>query len=86
MFSSVLVDSLCALHARPWAAINRHKPITEIWLARRLRAFGIASHTLRLNGIGANGYALADFTQVFATLLHPKPSQPILNPSTVMTA
>jgi putative DNA primase/helicase len=74
MFSSVLVDSLCALPGRLWTTINRQKPITEIWLARRLRAFGIASHPLRINGARANGYALADFAETFASLLDGKSS------------
>ena len=48
-----------------WLKANRgNKPITERWLANRLRRFGIASQTLRVEDRQAKGYALADFRAI----------------------
>jgi hypothetical protein len=42
---------------------------TERWLANRLRRFGIASQTMRVEDRQAKGYALADFREAFAKYL-----------------
>ncbi len=65
MFSKTLVESLCAMSDRQWPEAHRGKPITETWLARRLRAFGISSRTLRIGDNRAKGYELADFAETF---------------------
>ena len=73
LFSWTLVDSLCALPARPWSEAKAEngsvRPINEAWLARQLRRFGVRSRTLRLDGQKAKGYELADFTEPFAKFL-----------------
>jgi uncharacterized protein DUF3631 len=65
MFSKMLVETLCAMTDRAWPEANKGKPITETWLARRLRAFGISSRTLRIGDNRAKGYELADFAETF---------------------
>jgi hypothetical protein len=71
-----IVASLCALPNRPWSAVTRDngspKPISEAWLSRQLRPFGVRSRTLRINGVKAKGYELADFVEAFANHLDAK--------------
>ena len=69
MFSKALVDALCAMTDRPWPEAHRGKPITETWLARRLRAFGINPRTLRIGTDRAKGYEAADFNGAFERYL-----------------
>ena len=52
-----------------WPEAHRGRPITETWLARRLRGFGINSRTLRIGDNRAKGYELADFTEAFERYL-----------------
>jgi len=65
MFSKDLVRALCVRSHRPWSEANRGKPITETWLAHRLRAFGLHSKDLRIAEDHAKGYEAADFTEAF---------------------
>jgi putative DNA primase/helicase len=68
--SKELVRELCSVPDSPWTEANRgSKPITERWLANRLRQYGIASQTLRIGERVAKGYALADFKEAFAKYL-----------------
>jgi hypothetical protein len=69
IFSKSLVETLCAMSDRQWPEAHRGKPITETWLAHRLRAFGISSRTLRIGDNRAKGYELADFTEIFERYL-----------------
>lgn len=69
IFSKSLVETLCAMTDRPWLEAHKAKPITETWLAHRLRAFGISSRTLRIGDNRAKGYELADFTEAFERYL-----------------
>jgi hypothetical protein len=65
MFSRNLVESLSKMTERPWPEIQRGKPITERWLARKLAHFGIHSKTLRIGEERAKGYETAHFTEAF---------------------
>jgi hypothetical protein len=69
MFSKTLVETLCAMTDSQWPEAHRGKPITENWLARRLRAFGISSRTLRIGDDRAKGYELAEFAEAFERYL-----------------
>jgi hypothetical protein len=69
MFSKTLIETLCGMSDRQWPEAHRGKPITESWLARRLRSFGITSKTLRIGDNRAKGYELADFTEAFERYL-----------------
>jgi putative DNA primase/helicase len=62
LFSSALVDSLCAIPCRPWSGSGgAGKAMSETWLARRLSPLGIRSQTMRIGRQRARGYMLADF-------------------------
>jgi len=69
VFSKSLVDSLCAMSDRPWPEANRGRPITEVWLARRLHSFGIKPRTHRIGDNRAKGYGAADFAAAFERYL-----------------
>ena len=71
IFSKSLVETLCGMTDRQWPEAHRGKPITETWLAHRLRAFGINSRTLRIGERRAKGYESADFTEAFGRYLPP---------------
>ncbi len=71
MFSKKLVESLCALTDRPWPEAHKGRPITEAWLARRLRSFGLASRNTRHGTEQAKGYAIEDFGEAFERYLPP---------------
>ena len=49
MFSKSIVEGLRAMTDQPWPEAPHGKPITETWLARRLRSFRISPHTLRID-------------------------------------
>jgi putative DNA primase/helicase len=61
MFSKSLVESLLAMSDHPWPEAHKGRPITETWLARRLRSFSVQPHTLRIADERAKGYEIADF-------------------------
>jgi putative DNA primase/helicase len=65
-----LVRYLCSLPENPWLEANRGgRPITDNWLAARLRGFGICSRGLRLGEQVFRGYDKADFAEAFARYL-----------------
>jgi putative DNA primase/helicase len=66
VFSEQLVKKLVAMTDRPWPEANRGKPVTETWLANRLRPFRILPKTIRIEPGRAKGYKLADFKEAFA--------------------
>lgn len=72
IFSRVLVDKLCAMTDRPWPEARRGAEISEVWLARHLKDFGIKPKTLRIEPRRAKGYELADFSEAFERYL-PQP-------------
>jgi hypothetical protein len=69
IFSKTLIENLCAKNDRPWPEAHRGKQISETWLARRLRDFGINSRTLRIGDARAKGYETADFADAFERYL-----------------
>lgn len=69
IFSKILVEELIAMSDHPWGEINHGKSITERWLARKLRPFGILPNTLRLETGRAKGYELDRLTESFSRYL-----------------
>jgi hypothetical protein len=69
IFSITLVENLCAKSDRPWPEANRGKQISDTWLARRLRDFGIKSRTLRIGNKRLKGYEISDFADAFERYL-----------------
>jgi putative DNA primase/helicase len=69
IYSRVLIGKLTSMTDRPWPEINKGKPISETWLARQLRSFGISPKDIRINPDHAKGYERASFDQTFARYL-----------------
>ena len=69
MFSKSLVEALCAMTDRPWPEAHKGKSISETWLARRLRTFGVSSKTLRIADGRGKGYEATDFAEAFERYL-----------------
>lgn len=68
--SSEIINMLTAMTDKPWPEAHRGKPISEVWLARRLKAFEIHSRKLRLPGESPRqGYFLEDFEEAFERYL-----------------
>lgn len=65
VFSKDLVVLLAQLKERPWPDVCRGKPITERWLASKLRPFKIASGNIRIDEEQAKGYEAAHFKEAF---------------------
>jgi putative DNA primase/helicase len=81
IFSKKLVEALIAMSDRPWPEAKgvHGKPITETWLANRLRAFGVHPKTMRVETERAKGYAREEFSEAFARFL-PEPPQQAVTP------
>jgi len=65
LFTRDLLGSLNSSTGRPWAEMYRGKEITDRWLARQLRPYGVRTRTVWLGEKHAKGYFQADFTEVF---------------------
>jgi hypothetical protein len=70
LLSKELVRTLCSMKERPWPEARNGNEITENWLARRLRPFGITPKTLRTKTERAKGYERGDFLDAFERYLH----------------
>jgi len=68
-----LIGLLCDDEEKPWATFNRGKPITPRQVARRLREYGIHSHTVRIGVDTAKGYVIDQFTESFSRYLRLPP-------------
>jgi putative DNA primase/helicase len=82
MFSQTLVEKLVALTDRPWVEARRDKPVTENWLARRLRPFGVVPKSIRIDEKNKKGYELYRLEDAFCRYL---PPQGVSNRHTVTT-
>ncbi len=69
IFSKNLVEALNAMTDRPWPEVHKGKPVSEPWLARRLRSFRVNPRTLRIGEGRAKGYETADFADAFERYL-----------------
>jgi hypothetical protein len=65
LFTRDLLGRLNSFMGRPWAEMHRGKEITDLWLARQLRPYGVRSRTVWLGERHAKGYFQADFMEVF---------------------
>jgi len=63
--SRTLVAGLTTILERPWAELRNGKAITESWLARELRPYGIRPKTIWIGGIVAKGYLKEEFGEAF---------------------
>lgn len=71
LFSRTLVQQLNCMSGRPWNEMTRRKTkdapqgVTEVWLSRVLRNYGVRPATMRIGEAVAKGYSMEDFTPVF---------------------
>jgi len=57
------------LEDREWSELNHGKPITKVWLSRRLGEFGLASDKIGDRDSRLRGWRLSTFTEVFKRYL-----------------
>jgi len=69
--SATLITELVKDGEKPWATLNRGKPITENRLARVLKEFQVRPRTVRTTNERAKGYQLAWFEDAFGRYLSP---------------
>ncbi len=69
--SEALVAALIAMRDRPWGECNRGKGLTQNWLARRLKPFGVAPKNVGTKHDRAKGYKLEFFADAFERYLSP---------------
>jgi hypothetical protein len=60
-----LLEALFALGDRPWLELAQGKAITELWLARQLRPYGIRPRMMRTADRQARGYSRDDCMEAF---------------------
>ena len=65
MFSRDLVEGLVGWNGRPWAELTKGRPVTETWLAQRLRPYGIRPKTIRIGEEVAKGYLEEEMMETF---------------------
>lgn len=78
-----LIRLLCSDEEKPWATFSRGNPITPRQMAKRLKEYGILSHTIRLGIETAKGYTADQFREVFSRYL---PVPPELSVTTSQTS
>jgi putative DNA primase/helicase len=66
VFSRSLVERLNSVGVRPWRELPGGRQISEMWLARQLRPYGVQPRTLRIGGHRGKGYLRTELEEVFA--------------------
>lgn len=65
LFTRTLLAGLNCLEDRPWAELRKGRQVTDLWLARQLRSYGIQPKTVWIGETSAKGYLEEDFAEVF---------------------
>jgi hypothetical protein len=65
MHSRQMVEELIEMEDRSWSRARRGGPIDELWLANKLRAYGIRPRVMRTAGGLGRGYDREEFADVF---------------------
>ena len=65
LLTRTLLQSLNRFADRPWAQGRRGKDVTDLWLAARLRPYGIRPTSIRLGELVGRGYAKEDFLEAW---------------------
>jgi putative DNA primase/helicase len=73
--TAVVIERLCALEDRPWGEANRGKKITGLWLAAKLKPFGVKPKQFCADG-KERGYLLDDLKDPFRRYLTDFPGRP----------
>jgi hypothetical protein len=64
LFSRQIVEHLNTLSGRAWIEMNKGKEITELWLAQKLRPYGIRPKTIWIGDDSAKGYRQSDLLDI----------------------
>lgn len=74
--TETILARLCALDEAPWSELVGGKPLNARGLAQRLNAYGVKSHTVRLDdGKTPKGYRRADLWDAWARYLPSPPEE-----------
>jgi putative DNA primase/helicase len=77
-----LIRLLCADEEKPWATFNRGRSITPRQVAKRLKEYGIISHTIRIGIETAKGYTIDQFGEAFLRYLSSPPETSVTTSQT----
>jgi putative DNA primase/helicase len=69
IFSKTLIEFLNGLEDGPWCETRKGRPITQSWLAGKLKSFKIFPGNIRIGDRQGKGYTLEDFVEVFERFL-----------------
>ena len=65
LFTRTLLAGLNGCRERPWAEMLHGKEINDLWLAKKLRPYGIRPKTIWIGGEHAKGYVREECMDVF---------------------
>ena len=65
VFSRDLVRELNLQEDRPWVELRRGRVLTEHWLARQLRPYGVRPRTVWIGDRSSKGYVLEEMLDAF---------------------
>jgi hypothetical protein len=65
LFSRTLAAELNAKGERPWVELKKGRDVTELWLARQVRPYGVRPRTMWIEEEVAKGYLKEDFDEIF---------------------
>jgi hypothetical protein len=74
LWTSDLIDRLCAMDESPYKDIFRDKPLNDRGLASRLKPYGIKSKDVKIGGTNHKGYYANDFADAWKRYLPPLPA------------
>lgn len=63
LFTREVLEGLSWMENRPWHSMRRGTELTEVWLAQRLRPYGIRPQTIRVGADVGRGYLAADIAE-----------------------
>ena len=62
-----------------WVALRKGKAVTDIWLAQRLRQYGLRPKTIWIGETAAKGYLEEDFNEAFRRYVPESAAQALLD-------
>jgi hypothetical protein len=65
LFTRTILEELNWRTDRPWAEMRKGKKVSDMWLARQLRPYGIRPKGIWVGEEHAKGYLWSDFEEVF---------------------
>jgi len=65
LYTRELVEGLAGYADRPWGEMLRGRPMTERWLALKLRPYGVLPRVFKAEGCRGRGYVEAELMDTF---------------------